>query len=130
MADFALAMLAALERVNAAAEVAFQMRIGIHTGPVVAGVIGSHRFLYDIWGDTVNLASRLESHGLPGRIHVSPQTSRLLEGRYDLEARGRVNLRGIGKVRTSFLTGRKGGVPPEFLEHEQLVGHSATVRLP
>ena len=67
MADFALAMLAALERVNAAAEVPFQMRIGIHTGPVVAGVIGSHRFLYDIWGDTVNLASRLESHGLPGR---------------------------------------------------------------
>ena len=60
MADFALAMLAALERVNAAAEVAFQMRIGIHTGPVVAGVIGSHRFLYDIWGDTVNLASRLD----------------------------------------------------------------------
>ena len=100
MADFALAMLAALERVNAAAEVPFQMRIGIHTGPVVAGVIGSHRFLYDIWGDTVNLASRLESHGLPGRIHVSPQTSQMLEGRYDLEARGLINLRGIGKVRT------------------------------
>ena len=59
MADFALAMLAALERVNAIAEVQFQMRIGIHSGPVVAGVIGLHRFLYDIWGDTVNLASRL-----------------------------------------------------------------------
>ena len=130
MADFALAMLAALERVNAAAEVPFQMRIGIHTGPVVAGVIGSHRFLYDIWGDTVNLASRLESHGLPGRIHVSPQTSRLLEGHYDLEARGLINLRGIGKVRTAFITGRKGGVPPEFLEHEQLVGRSAILEPP
>jgi class 3 adenylate cyclase len=125
MADFALAMLAALERVNTAAEVPFQMRIGIHTGPVVAGVIGSHRFLYDIWGDTVNLASRLESHGLPGRIHVSPQTRQLLEGRFDLEARGLINLRGIGKIRTAFLTGRKGGVPPEFLEHEQRVRRAA-----
>jgi len=118
IADFALAMLAALERVNAAAEVPFQMRIGIHTGPVIAGVIGSHRFLYDIWGDTVNLASRLESHGLPGRIHISTQTSELLAGHYDLEARGLLKLRGIGKVRTSFLTGRKGGAPPDRLEGE------------
>jgi adenylate cyclase len=128
MADFALAMLAALERVNAAAEVPFQMRVGIHTGPVVAGVIGSHRFLYDIWGDTVNLASRLESHGLPGRIHVSPQTRQLLEGRYDLEARGLINLRGIGKVRTAFLTGRKGGVRPELLEYERQVGSNAMLQ--
>ncbi|MGH6896696.1 MAG: adenylate/guanylate cyclase domain-containing protein [Geminicoccaceae bacterium] len=127
MADFALAMLAALERANAGAEVPFQMRIGIHTGPVVAGVIGSHRFLYDIWGDTVNLASRLESHSLPGRIHVSPQTSQMLAGHYDLEARGLINLRGIGKVRTSFLTGRKCGARPELLEREQQVGRSATL---
>ena len=61
----ALAMLAALGEVNAIAEVQFQMRISIHTGPVVAGVIGSHRFLYDIWGDTVNLASRLGSMACP-----------------------------------------------------------------
>ena len=122
MADFALAMLAALERVNAAAEVPFQMQIGIHTGPVVAGVIGSHRFLYDIWGNTVNLASRLESHGLPGRIHVSPQTSQLLEDRYDLEARGLISLRGIGKIRTAFITGRKAGVRPEFQGYEEQVG--------
>jgi adenylate cyclase len=117
-----LAMLAALEDVNASAEVPFQMRIGIHTGPVVAGVIGSHRFLYDIWGDTVNLASRLESHGLPGRIHVSPQTSQMLAGRYNLEPRGLINLRGIGKVRTSFLSDRKDGRPSEFLEREEQVG--------
>jgi class 3 adenylate cyclase len=128
MADFALAMLAALERVNAIAEVQFQMRIGIHTGPVVAGVIGSHRFLYDIWGDTVNLASRLESHGLPGRIHVSPQTRQLLEGRYHLEARGLINLRGIGKVRTAFLTGRKDGAPPEFLGYEEQVLRNAILQ--
>ena len=130
MADFALAMLGALERVNAAAEVPFQMRIGIHTGPVVAGVIGSHRFLYDIWGDTVNLASRLESHSLPGRIHVSPQTSQMLAGHYDLEARGLINLRGIGKLRTSFLTGRKGGARRELLGREQRVGQGAALGPP
>jgi class 3 adenylate cyclase len=130
MAEFALAMLAALERVNAQAEVPFQMRIGIHTGPVVAGVIGSHRLLYDIWGDTVNLASRLESHSLPGRIHVSEQTSQILAGQYDLKPRGLINLRGIGKVRTRFLTGRKGGARLELLEHEHPVGHGATVRPP
>jgi class 3 adenylate cyclase len=130
MADFALAMLDALERVNAAADVPFQMRIGIHTGPVVAGVIGSHRFLYDIWGDTVNLASRLESHSLPGRIHVSPQTSQMLAGHYDLEARGLINLRGIGKLRTSFLTGRKGGARRELLGREQRVGQGAALGPP
>ena len=130
MADFALAMLGALERVNAAAEVPFQMRIGIHTGPVVAGVIGSHRFLYDIWGDTVNLASRLESHSLPGRIHVSPQTSQMLAGHYDLEARGLINLRGIGKLRTSFLTGRKGGARRALLGREQRVGQGAALGPP
>jgi class 3 adenylate cyclase len=130
MADFALAMLDALERVNAAADVPFQMRIGIHTGPVVAGVIGSHRFLYDIWGDTVNLASRLESHSLPGRIHVSPQTSQMLAGHYDLEARGLINLRGIGKLRTSFLTGRKGRARRELLGREQRVGQGAALGPP
>ena len=96
----------------------FQIRVGIHTGPVIAGVIGSHRFLYDIWGDAVNLASRLESHSQPGRIHVSPQLSELLAGRYELEPRGPINLRGIGKLRTAFLTGRKVTVLPSFSEHE------------
>jgi len=128
IAEFALAMLVALERVNAVAEVPFQMRIGIHTGPVVAGVIGSHRFLYDIWGDTVNIASRLESHGLPGRVHVSPRTSQMLADQYNFEARGLINLRGIGKLRTSFLTGRKGSGRPELLERKQRAGRSATVR--
>ena len=130
IADFALAMLVALERVNATAEVPFQMRIGIHTGPVVAGVIGSHRFLYDIWGDTVNLASRMESHGLPGRIHVSPQTSRILAGRYDLEPRGLINLRSIGKIKTTFLIGKKSGSLPEFSDSERSAVGGAAVRRP
>jgi adenylate cyclase len=111
IADFALAMLDTLEALNPTLDVPFAIRVGIHTGPVVAGVIGSHRFLYDIWGDSVNLASRLESHSLPGRIHVSPQVSRALASRYELEPRGLINLRGIGKIRTSFLTGRKSGTP-------------------
>jgi adenylate cyclase len=114
IANFALAMIAVLERVNAAAEIPLEIRIGIHTGPVVAGVIGSHRFLYDVWGETVNLASRLESHGLPGRIHVSEQTCGMLRDHYDLEARGLINLRGIGKVKTSFLTGRKDDAEPNL----------------
>jgi class 3 adenylate cyclase len=117
-ADFALAMLDTLEAVNTTIHVPFQIRIGIHTGPVVAGVIGSHRFLYDIWGDAVNLASRLESHSLPGRIHVSPRTSEVLASQYELEPRGLINLRGIGKMRTSFLTGRKIGVLPKLSERE------------
>jgi adenylate cyclase len=111
IADFALAMLDTLEALNPTMDVPFEIRVGIHTGPVVAGVIGSYRFLYDVWGDSVNLASRLESHSLPGRIHVSPQVSRLLTSRYELEPRGRINLRGIGRIRTSFLTGRKSGTP-------------------
>jgi adenylate cyclase len=124
IADFALAMLDSLEAVNATVEAPFQIRIGIHTGSVVAGVIGSHRFLYDIWGDAVNLASRLESHSLPGRIHVSARTSEMLASRYELEPRGLINLRGLGKVRTFFVTGRKGGIPSTSLELENQFGRS------
>jgi class 3 adenylate cyclase len=124
IADFALAILDTLEAVNATIDVPFQIRIGIHTGSVVAGVIGSHRFLYDIWGDAVNLASRLESHSLPGRIHVSARTSERLAARYELEPRGLINLRGIGKFKTFFLTGRKGGIPSITLELENQFGRS------
>jgi class 3 adenylate cyclase len=126
IADFALAMLNELEAVNATLAEPFQIRIGIHTGSVVAGVIGSHRFLYDIWGDAVNLASRLESHSLPGRIHVSARTSEMLTSRHEIEPRGLINLRGIGKVKTFFLTGRKGGAAWEHIDREQRVEPSAT----
>jgi adenylate cyclase len=126
IADFALAMLSELEAVNATIAAPFQIRIGIHTGSVVAGVIGSHRFLYDIWGDAVNLASRLETHSLPGRIHVSARTSEMLASRYEIEPRGLINLRGIGKVKTFFLTGRKSGTGWETAEREQRVEPSAT----
>ena len=82
------------------------MRIGIHAGPVVAGIIGTRKFAYDVWGDTVNVASRLETTSLPGRIHVSRPVAAALEGRFALEPRGAVDLKGKGEVPTWFLNGR------------------------
>jgi len=81
-----------------------QLRIGIHSGPVVAGVIGRRKFSYDLWGDTVNLASRLESHGQPGRIHLSGETARSLTGTFQLESRGVVSVKGKGELETFFLS--------------------------
>ena len=100
-------MLEALERLNDDRRgTAFRVRIGMHTGPVVAGIIGTHKFIYDVWGDTVNVASRLEAHGLPGRIHVSDEMRRALEHCYEFEPRGDITLRGKGQMRTFFLKGR------------------------
>jgi len=109
MAEFAFAMLATLERINRTLEIPFQIRIGVHTGPVIAGVIGVNKFIYDVWGDTVNLASRLEAHGLPGRIHISEATRQALAAEYDCEPRGLIDIKGIGKIATAFLGGRKAG---------------------
>ncbi|MEB3186838.1 MAG: adenylate/guanylate cyclase domain-containing protein [bacterium] len=80
-----------------------ELRIGIHSGPAVAGVIGRDKFLYDLWGDTVNVASRIESHGLPGRIQISEETRGLLGQRFVVEPRGIVNLKGRGSTQTYWL---------------------------
>jgi class 3 adenylate cyclase len=85
-----------------------QLRIGIHSGPVVAGIIGTHKFSYDLWGDTVNTASRMESSGIPGQIQVSPATHDLLEtSRYAFEPRGTIEVKGMGLMDPWLLVGRR-----------------------
>jgi adenylate cyclase len=80
-----------------------QLRIGIHSGPIVAGVIGTHKFGYDVWGDTVNTASRMEKYGMTGRIHVSAATRTLLGDAFRFEARSEIEIKGKGKMKTFFL---------------------------
>lgn len=106
VADTALEMVQALERINKNRDIDLAMRIGIHSGPVVAGVIGKIKFTYDIWGDTVNVASRMESSGLPGKIHISEQTMAELNSQFNLEERGMVECKGLGQVKTFFINGR------------------------
>ena len=84
----------------------WRVRIGLHLGPIVAGVVGVSRFAYDIWGDTVNVASRLESTSEPGRIHVSREIAARLGASYSLEPRGSVELKGKGPTETFWLVGR------------------------
>jgi class 3 adenylate cyclase len=88
----------------------FPIRIGLHTGPLVAGVIGQQRFLYDLWGDTVNTASRMESKGEPGRVNISSATHALVEPWFECTPRGRVEVKGKGGVEMFFLDRLK----PEF----------------
>lgn len=82
------------------------MRIGINTGPVGAGVIGTTKFTYDLWGDTVNTASRMESHGLSGQIQVTAITYELLKHRYTFRPRGAIDVKGKGEMETYLLLGK------------------------
>ncbi|NWG72687.1 MAG: response regulator [Parvularculaceae bacterium] len=107
VADVALEMVRAMDRMNAANGTDLKMRIGINTGPIVAGVIGKRKFTYDLWGDTVNVASRMESSGLPGAIQVSESTYLALKDDFVLEERGIVPCKGLGDVKTYLLKERK-----------------------
>ena len=92
-----------------AARSGWRIRIGIHAGPIVAGVVGTSKFAYDVWGDTVNTASRLETTSEAGRIHVSADLARRLEGEFVVERRGIVDLKGKGSAETYWLVSRRAG---------------------
>lgn len=106
LARMALDMVAAIETLRDETGYAINMRLGMATGPVMAGVIGRRKFTYDIWGDAVNLAARLENASDPGRIHLCPITCERLEGMFHMEPRGAIDIKGVGLQDTWFLVAR------------------------
>jgi class 3 adenylate cyclase len=107
VAYLALDVLKTLENLNEENNENFRVRIGIHTGPIVAGVMGKHKFNYDLWGDTVNIASRMESQGIPDHIQISESTYQLLKDKFVCELRGPIDIKGKGKMVTYILQGKK-----------------------
>jgi adenylate cyclase len=107
-ANMALDMIEAVDSFNEHSHFELKVRIGIDTGSVVAGVIGKRKFLYDLWGDVVNTASRMESHGIAGQIQVTDSTRQRLCEPFMLESRGAINVKGKGEMNTWFLNSRNG----------------------
>ena len=104
LARLALDMISAAQDVSKLNGQRVEFRIGINSGPLVAGVIGTTKFHYDVWGDTVNVASRMESHGEPGRIHITESTYNLIKDDFVCEARGLIVVKGKGEMETWFVT--------------------------
>ncbi|MEQ8962545.1 MAG: adenylate/guanylate cyclase domain-containing protein [Coleofasciculus sp. C2-GNP5-27] len=107
IAEMALDMQQEIQHFNEKHHAELSIRIGINTGSVVAGVIGTKKIIYDLWGDAVNTASRMESHGLPGTIQVTAATYKSLQDNYVLQERGIIQVKGKGKMMTYFLIGKK-----------------------
>jgi len=106
-ARMALGMVEKLDALRPELRADLHLRVGVHCGPVVAGVIGSTKYAYDLWGDTVNVASRLESHGSPGRVHVSEDFRRALPATFECEERGPIEVKGKGTMSTFWLLGER-----------------------
>ncbi len=115
-ADFSLEMLQVVKQFDRKFQHGLDMRIGMHCGPVVAGVIGKQKFTYDMWGDTVNVAARMESHGLPGEIHISEALADILKDKYLLAQRGWVEVKGKGLMQTFWVKQKEPN--PEFANQE------------
>ena len=107
LALLALDMVASVEPAGVCGDLGLQIRVGINSGPVVAGVIGRKKFLYDLWGDSVNTASRMESQGTPNRVQVTEATYELLRDEFDFQPRGSISIKGKGEMTTWYLVARK-----------------------
>jgi guanylate cyclase len=112
LAQMALDMIEATRSSDEVGHLGLELRVGINSGPVVAGVIGRKRFLYDLWGDAVNTASRMESHGTAGRIQVTQATCELISDEFECEPRGTINVKGKGEMEAWYLVGRRAGTGP------------------
>ncbi len=122
VAEIALGMLREIALFNEQHETPLQIRVGMNSGSVVAGVIGRKKFIYDIWGDTVNIASRMESNGLAGSIHVSEECYQRLRTTYVFEDRGIIQVKGKGEMRTYFLKRRTSDDDPGRQEPPTVLG--------
>jgi guanylate cyclase len=109
LANLALDMVDSLRPTGECGDLGLELRVGINSGPVVAGVIGRKKFLYDLWGDAVNTASRMESQGTPGRIQITDATYELLRDEFECERRGTLEVKGRGRMETWYLVGRRSG---------------------